>query len=147
SLSRARPTYVRRGVYVVTDRDLLRAFARRRCGETFRPLVDRYLAFVYSTALRQNGDPERAEEVSHAVFLALARKARQLPRKTVLPGWLFRATRIAGLKAGARKQSAGEAKETPKPADASSNLPGKIPPQLDHAIERLSQKLRDAVVL
>src|SRR6266849_8082877 len=82
----------------MSDLECLRAFIRNPSAESFRPLVERYLAFVYSAAHRQTGDEARAVEVTRAVFLAFAYKARWLPRKTVLAGWLFRATRFATLK-------------------------------------------------
>src|SRR5260221_11720551 len=82
----------------MNDQECLRAFGRQPSAESFRPLVERYLAFVYSAAYRRTGDEARAGEVPRAVVLGFAYKARWLPRKTVLAGWLFRATRFATLK-------------------------------------------------
>src|SRR5438132_5726997 len=82
----------------MTDREWLRTFARQPSAQTFQFLLARYLGFVHSAAWRQTCEPARAVEVTRAVFLALSYKARHLPHKTVLAGWLFRATRCAGVK-------------------------------------------------
>jgi RNA polymerase sigma factor (sigma-70 family) len=58
-------------------------------------LIERYLGFVHSSALRRTGDASQAAEVTRAVFLVLARRARRLRKKTVLAGWLFHVTAIA----------------------------------------------------
>jgi DNA-directed RNA polymerase specialized sigma24 family protein len=58
-------------------------------------LVERYLVFVHSSALRRTGDAAQAAEITRAVFLVLARRARRLRKKTVLAGWLFHVTTVA----------------------------------------------------
>src|SRR3954451_3235086 len=54
---------------------LLEEYARNDSEEAFRTIVDRYAGFVYHTAFRQAGNPHIAEEVTQAVFIALAQKA------------------------------------------------------------------------
>ena len=49
---------------------------------------------VYSVALRKTGNPQAAEEVTQAVFIILAKKARALSKKTVLSGWLYQTARL-----------------------------------------------------
>src|SRR5262245_16496128 len=78
-----------------SDRECLEAWRRDPNAENLRPLVDRYLTFIYSSAYRRTGSVDDATEITRAVFLVLARRARKLPRKTVLAGWLFRLTGIA----------------------------------------------------
>src|ERR1044071_5243097 len=62
--------------------------------ESLRTVVERYSGLVYASAFRRTGDAALAAEVTLAVFLVLARRARKLSRKTVLAGWLFDITRV-----------------------------------------------------
>src|SRR5436190_14847343 len=81
-----------------SDRECLEFWAQRRDVGSLQTLVERYLAFVYSSAFRRTGDATQAAEVTRAVFLVLARRARRLRKKTVLAGWLFHVTGVAGRK-------------------------------------------------
>src|SRR6187401_3631237 len=78
-----------------SDRECLESWARHRHAAGLRTLVERYLPFVYSSALRRTGDAAQAAEVTRAVFLVLARCARRLRKNTVLAGWLFHVTAVA----------------------------------------------------
>src|SRR6185369_16683927 len=78
-----------------SDRECLESWARHRDVESLQVLVERYLVFVHSSALRRTGDAAQAAEVTRAVFLVLARRARRLRKKTVLAGWLFHVTAVA----------------------------------------------------
>src|SRR5437899_2579941 len=82
----------------MTDKELLRAFKANRSVATFQPILDRYLPFVYASALRQLENESDASEVTTAIFQALANRARTLPRRTILAPWLFRATRLASAR-------------------------------------------------
>src|SRR6266487_1085247 len=79
----------------LTDRECLEACRRRPGMETLPLLVERYVALVYSSAHRRTAHADRAEEVTRAAFLVLARRARKLRKKTVLAGWLFHVTTVA----------------------------------------------------
>ena len=62
---------------------LLSQFAHRHCEEAFRALADRS---VYHPALRQTGNPDRADEVTQAIFIVLAQKAGRIPVQTAFSG-------------------------------------------------------------
>jgi RNA polymerase sigma factor (sigma-70 family) len=76
------------------DMALLQEYALRNSEEAFATLVSRHIDLVYSAALRHVGNHHQAQEITQAVFVILARKARSLSPKTVLPGWLFQTARL-----------------------------------------------------
>ena len=76
------------------DSALLRQFADCQSEEAFAALVARHINLVYSVALRQVGNPQHAEEIAQAVFVILAKKARQLRHDRALSSWLFQTTRL-----------------------------------------------------
>lgn len=116
-------------------------------------LVERYLGFVYSSALRRKGDEAQAAEITRAVFQVLARRARRLPKDTVLAGWLFHVTAIACRKLGQKRMGRLRRlwqwiSRKPRPAlPADATLWSRIAPQIDRALERLPTKQRNAVFL
>jgi DNA-directed RNA polymerase specialized sigma24 family protein len=132
-----------------TDRECLEAWSRRPAGETLRPIVERYFAFVYSSALRRTGDAARAAEVARAVFLVLARRARKLRKKTVLADWLFKITAIACRKLkpkrGGRWRWLGFRARSQLPQDEA--LWPRVSPEIDAAVDRLPSAQRKAVIL
>src|SRR5438067_1234272 len=75
------------------DMDLLLEYVKHGSEPAFATLVSRHLSHVYSTALRQVGDVQLAQDVTQAVFIILARRAANIPRRTILSGWLFRTAR------------------------------------------------------
>src|ERR1035441_7307887 len=77
---------------------LLSLYARTGSESAFRELVSRYIDLVYSAAFRLvGGDAQAAQDVAQTVFLALAAKARTLPKDVMLGGWLHQHTRfVAG---------------------------------------------------
>src|SRR5450432_2813608 len=81
----------------MTERDdiaLLREFAATESEAAFAAIVQRHVNLVYSTALRATGHAHAAQEISQAVFIILARKAKSLGAKTILSGWLYQTTRL-----------------------------------------------------
>jgi len=131
------------------DMQLLREWVESASEEAFRSLVDRHLGMVYATARRSLFSPHQAQEVAQTVFIILAKKASGLPRHTVLAGWLYRATRYATaqmLRTESRRQRREEKLSAMNPTATQPSW-NEIAPQLEVAMDRLSQTDRDAVVL
>src|ERR1051325_4560777 len=142
-----------------SDRECLESWARLRDAGSLQTLVERYVGFVYSSALRRTGDAAQAAEVTRAVFLVLARRARRLRKKTVLAAWLFHVTAVASRKLTqkrfgrlrrlwhwiSRKRS-GRA-ELPLRPNLGRRRNAALPPQMDPALERLRTPQRNAVLL
>ena len=87
----------------MTDVDMLRAFVERGDEEAFGGIVRGHLGAVYAAALRRVGDPGMAEDVTQAVFIVLAKKAKGIRDGRVLAGWLMEVTRHCA--ADARKMA------------------------------------------
>lgn len=133
----------------MTDLELLREYATQGSEDAFATLVSRYARLVYSAAFRQCGHVQDAEEITQAVFVILARKAASLRPDTVLPGWLLRTTRFVAMNARRRQRHRlhldhDETNAVHAETDAAWQ---QLAPVLDEALERLSVKDRDAVVL
>src|SRR3954469_7860635 len=73
-----------------TDQQLLAEYAKTQSESAFAELVRRHVDLVYSAARRMVGDSHLAEDVTQAVFAALAKNAGGLDRHPVLSGWLHR---------------------------------------------------------
>jgi len=134
-----------------SDRQCLESWARHRDAESLRTLVERYLVFVHSSALRRTGDAAQAAEVTRAVFLVLARRSRRLQKKTVLAGWLFHVTAVSCRKLkrmGRLTRLWHWVSRKPHPAlPPDATLWTRLAPQMDRALERLRTKQRNAVLL
>jgi len=133
------------------DQQLLREFAKTNSETAFAALVARHVNLVYSTALRFCGNPHRAEEVTQAVFIILARKAKSLGGKTVLSGWLYQTARMTAanvvkgeIRRQRREQEAYMQSTLNEPDPAAWE---QIAPLLDDAMGRLGEIDRNAVVL
>ena len=138
---------------VMEDAELLKEYVRRNSEDAFRELVDRHVNFVYAAALRQVRSTVLAEDVTQAVFMALAQKARSLSRAVILEGWLFRATRFAAAnalrnerryqyriqEASQMQVQAGEAGD--------QNVWDEVVPILNETMGKLREKDRNAVLL
>ena len=133
------------------DMALVREFAARQSEPAFATLVGRYLGLVHSAAVRQVGDPHLAEEITQAVFLLLARKARSLGPDTILSAWLYRATRYAAADA-LKIQRRRQRREQEAYMQSTLNGPDAdvwalVAPLLDEAMAELRERDRTALVL
>ena len=138
----------------MTERDdiaLLRAFAATESEAAFTALVQRHINLVYSTALRSVGSAHAAEEISQAVFIILARKAKSLGAKTILAGWLHQTTRLTAanfLRGEIRRQKREqEAYMQSTLNEPDTNVWPQIAPLLDDALGKLGERDRNALVL
>jgi RNA polymerase sigma factor (sigma-70 family) len=133
------------------DIELLRRYADDNSEEAFATVVTRHLNLVYSVALRHVQNTHHAEEITQAVFVILARKAKGLRQRTVLSGWLYHAARLTAanflrseIQRGRREQ---EAHMRSLLNESESDIWPQLAPLLDAAMARLGEKDRNAVVL
>jgi RNA polymerase sigma factor (sigma-70 family) len=75
-----------------TDVELMDAWRNRRDRDAMDVLIRRHIDFVYATARRQTGDPDRAQDVTQAVFMLMIQKAPRIRCAPALAVWLHRAT-------------------------------------------------------
>jgi RNA polymerase sigma factor (sigma-70 family) len=135
------------------DTTLLREFAQHGSEDAFAAVVSKYIDLVYSVAMRQVRDADLAQEVTQAVFIILARKARSLNPKTILPGWLCRAARNAAANAltvqRRRREREQQYMRTTQAqiTEGESEVWNQIQPLLDAAMGQLGRKDHDALVL
>lgn len=141
------------------DFELLRRFAAdgsQDGQDAFTALVERHLRLVHAVAWRQASDAHLAEEITQAVFILLARKAKTISRKTILTGWLYRATHFVAadaLKVQRRRQWREQQvaqMQTDFENAASAAVDSaweQIAPHLDEAMAKLGGTDRDAVLL
>jgi DNA-directed RNA polymerase specialized sigma24 family protein len=120
---------------------LLADYARRGSEPAFTELVQRYVNFVYSTALRlADGDSHLAEDVTQTVFADLARTARSLSTNVMLGGWLHRHTCFVASKTlrseRRRKTRERQAVETNATQETTAGTIAEMTPELDDAIKR-----------
>jgi len=131
---------------------LLSLYARTGSESAFRELVSRYIDLVYSAAFRLvGGDAQAAQDVAQTVFLALAAKARTLPKDVMLGGWLHQHTRFAAgkyMRTERRRQlRERQAAEMNAIEDHSESNLAQVAPVLDEAIGQLDAEDRTAILL
>jgi RNA polymerase sigma factor (sigma-70 family) len=139
---------------MVLDNELLQKYVKEGSNAAFTELVQRHLALVYSTALRQlGGDAHLAQDVAQTVFTALARKAGSLSDRTALAGWLYLGTHHAAAQCvrsdrrrRTREQEAHLMNELYSSSVAATDW-DRVRPVIDDAMHALNDADREAVLL
>ncbi len=133
------------------DTALLREYIERDSEEAFATLVQRNVNKVYSVALRHTRNSHQAEEITQAVFVILAQKARRLSKRVVLSGWLYQTARLTAITfiRGEIRRAHREQEAYMKSAlnETESDVWPQIVPLLDAAMAALNETDRHAVVL
>jgi len=137
---------------MMDDTELLRRYVADRSQAAFTELVTRHLDLVYSAAFRRtDGDAALAEDIAQQVFTTLARNAAALRGHTLLPGWLYVATRHAtasALRAERRRKAREQEAQAMNQLTSSPEMDWRqLRPELDAVIDQLDDRDRDAVLL
>lgn len=132
------------------DRELLNEYAAEGSEEAFRQLVERHAGMVRATSRRMVRSDATADEVTQAVFLLMARKAKELRSETVLAGWLYRTARFVSLQAlrSEHRRMRRDDQFAQMISEADTTLAWEhIEGRLEVAMAQLSDADRDAIVL
>jgi RNA polymerase sigma factor (sigma-70 family) len=136
---------------MLPDSDLLRQFADHGNEAAFAELVRRHAYFVYSVAVRVTCSGALAQDVTQAVFTAMARLAGKLRHYETLLGWLHTTTRHLAINTvrGEVRRRAREQEATAMQQNSTTPETNwaEIGPLLDEAVGQLKETDRDAVLL
>ena len=89
----------------ITDSELLREFAEKADAGTFEALVKHHGSMVHAASMRVVANYHDAEDVTQAVFLALAREAGKLSKRPSVAGWLHTVSHRLSLNARKSRES------------------------------------------
>jgi RNA polymerase sigma factor (sigma-70 family) len=140
----------------MSDLETLRRHVGGQDPRAFEELVARHLDWVYCAARRQVRDAHLADDVTQAVFLALARQAGRLADGVTLTAWLFQVTRRASAmavrSAGRRRRHERRAAlMNDEAADAGGAMDEqeweRLAPVLDEAVGQLGEADRRSILL
>jgi RNA polymerase sigma factor (sigma-70 family) len=125
------------------DTALVRQYAASRSEAAFTTLVQRHIHQVHSAAMRQANNAHLAEEITQAVFIILARKAKALGPNTILSAWLYRTTHFAAkdaLRAERRRHVREQEAYMQSTIDKSQeNIWTQLAPLLDMGMNQLGE--------
>jgi RNA polymerase sigma factor (sigma-70 family) len=105
------------------DEELLERFVRQRDERAFEQLLRKHGPMVLGVCRRIVRDDHAAEDAFQATFLALARKAATIARRSSLGPWLCRVARRAALEVRARTGRHAR-RERPLQEPVAANAPG-----------------------
>lgn len=131
------------------DSTLLKQY-RAGSQAAFAQLVARHVDWVHAGARRRLGnDAARADDVTQAVFVALATRGPTDRSEGAMAAWMFRVLRHAAAnvvrsEARRRKHEANAARREVATPDASWD---EIAPRLDALVDQLSARDREAILL
>src|SRR3954471_22933079 len=136
---------------------LLAEYADGGSQQAFGALVDQYIDLVYSAARRQVRDAHLAEDVTQAVFIVLAQKAKSIPRDRPLSAWLLKTTsytaanarRLRSRRQDYERKAAEMAAEMERANQGETKETGweELTPLLDEGLHRLKATDRSALLL
>lgn len=138
----------------MNDTVYLQEYVSTGSQQAFSELVRRHVNLVYSAAVRQVRDPHKAEDITQAVFILLAKKAGTLRHETVVAAWLLKAVRYAAMdilkmEARRKKHETRAAEQMPR-YSVDLEVEWKWPvvePELDAALAELGETDRRAILL
>lgn len=133
----------------MSDAELLQRYVREGADAAFAALAERYVGLVYSVARRHVGAAQ-AEDVAQAVFIELARRARDIKPGTPLIAWLHVVSRRLALNSA--RDAARRVVREQHAADIASMKSTHsdwhaVEPLLDEAVESLGEPDRTAILL
>jgi RNA polymerase sigma factor (sigma-70 family) len=138
------------------DAQTLHDYAATGSPQAFARLVERHINLVYAAARRQcRGHAHLADDVTQAVFMILARKARSVHSAAVLPAWLISTTRYAASNAVCletrrrrhEQKAAAMAQQTQRHQFDVDLASDPLAPSLDEVLAKLGEKDRSAVTM
>lgn len=134
----------------LTDQQLLHEYAERHSEAAFTELVRRHIDLVHSAAWRMTGETHCAEDVTQAVFVALAQNAARLAKHPVLSGWLHTTARNLAAKtvrAAVRRQICEQEAAAMNQLSSADNEWEQVVPHLDACLGELGETERDVLLL
>lgn len=133
-----------------SDHQLLQQHQRDPSGPALAKLVDRHLSLVHSVARRITANNEAARDISQTVFLRLVKKASNIPPSLPLTAWFHRETHSASVdyvRSEVRRQKREQTAASLEAMKANSEPWDQLAPEIDGAIDELSENDRALVLL
>lgn len=138
-----------------SDAELLAHFVSARSEDAFRALVERHAPTVHRTCMRLLwGNATLAEDAAQAVFIVLARKAKEIRNPQALPAWLFRTATLVAEQARRsenvrrRREGGGDSMNASEAvAQPAAELSEADREELYRAVAALKPGFQEAVIL